>query len=171
MKQIFYLLIISSLLSSSVLNMDSFEADFNQIIIDEKGKKLSYSGYVVALKPQYALWSYKKPVIKNVYMTPNSVTVVEPDIEQAVIRKISSDLDFFKMIQKAKKITNNKYIATLNASQYTILLDNSLIQSISYMDEFENKVTIFFTHQTKNKEISKDVFTINIPFEYDIIRD
>jgi len=134
MKQIFYLLIISSLLSSSVLNMDSFEADFNQIIIDEKGKKLSYSGYVVALKPQYALWSYKKPVIKNVYMTPNSVTVVEPDIEQAVIRKISSDLDFFKMIQKAKKITNNKYIATLNASQYTILLDNSLIQSISYMD-------------------------------------
>lgn len=171
MKQIFFLLIITSLLNSSMLDMNSFEADFNQVITDDKGKELSYSGHIVASKPQYALWSYKNPVEKKVYITPHSVTVVEPDIEQAIIRKIASDFDFFNMIQKAKKITNNKYIATLNSSKYTILLDDSMIKSISYLDEFENRVTIFFSNQSKNFKISKNIFIANIPVDYDIIRD
>lgn len=171
MKQIFFLLIITSILSSSTLDMNSFEADFNQVITDDKGKELSYSGHIVALKPQYALWSYKNPVEKKVYITPYSVTVVEPAIEQAIIRKITSDFDFFNMIQKAKKITDDKYIATLNSSKYTILLDNSVIKSISYLDEFENKVSVFFNNQSKNNEISKNIFIPNIPVDYDIIRD
>ena len=96
MKYIFFLLIMTSLLNASVLDMDSFEADFNQVITDDKGKELSYKGHVIALKPQYALWTYKQPIEKNVFITPDSVTVVEPDIEQAVIRKITSILIFFK---------------------------------------------------------------------------
>ena len=156
---------------SSVLDMDSFEADFNQTITDDKGKKLSYNGHIVASKPQYALWSYKSPVQKNVYITPRYVTVVEPEIEQAIIRNIASDFDFFSMIQKAKKVTDNIYTATLNESKYTIKLENSMIQSISYLDEFENKVKIIFNNQSSNKIYSEDVFRANVPAEYDIIRD
>jgi len=156
---------------SSVLEMSSFEADFNQIITDDKGKELSYSGHIVASKPQYALWSYKEPVKKSVYITSRYVTVVEPEIEQAIIRQIASDFDFFNMIQKAKKKRDNLYIATLNESKYTIKLENSMVKSISYLDEFENKVNIIFSNQSKNKIYSQDIFRAKIPVEYDIIRD
>lgn len=171
MKHIFFLLIVTSLLNSSMLDIDSFEADFNQVIIDDKGKELSYTGHIVASKPQYALWEYKEPVKKSVYIASHVVTIIEPDIEQAIVRKIDSDFDFFKMIQKAKKITNSKYIATVNSTKYTILLDNTLIKSISYLDEFENKVNINFNNQSKNGKVSKNIFIPNIPVEYDIIKD
>ncbi len=171
MKQILFLLITFTLATSSVLDMSSFEADFNQIITDDKGKKLSYAGHIVASKPQYALWSYKTPVEKNVYITPRYVTVVEPEIEQAIIRKIASDFDFFNMINRAKKISDNLYVATLNESKYTIKIEKAMIKSISYLDEFENRVAIIFKNQSKNRVISEDVFRANIPVEYDIIRD
>ena len=170
MKYIIILLTTFTLATSSVLNMNSFEADFNQIITDDKGKELSYSGHIVASKPQFALWTYKKPVEKNVYITPHQVTVVEPEIEQAIIREISSNFDFFKMMKKAKKVTKNIYKATLNESKYTIMIEKSMIKSISYLDEFENKVNIIFDNQTKNRVISEDIFRANIPVEYDIIR-
>lgn len=171
MKQLFLLFTLTSLLLSSALDMDSFEADFNQVITDDKGKKLSYSGSIVASKPQYALWSYKNPIEKDVYITADRVTVIEPNIEQAIIRRIASDFDFFNMMQKAKKITDKKYIATLNSSKYTILLEDSMIKSISYLDEFENKVNISFSKQKKNHKVSQDIFIVKIPLEYDIIRD
>ncbi len=171
MKHIILLLMIFNLASSSVLDITSFKADFNQVITDDKGKELSYSGYIQASTPQYALWEYKKPIEKSVYMTPRQVTVVEPEIEQVIIRRISSEFDFFKMIKKAKKITNNKYIATLNSTKYTIIIDKSLIKSISYLDTFENKVAITFENQVKNIKISETVFRAKIPVEYDIIRD
>lgn len=171
MKFIIFLQILFSLATSSVLDINSFEADFNQIITDDKGKELSYSGHIIATKPQYALWAYKKPVEKNVYITPRYVTVVEPEIEQAIIRKIASNFDFFNMINKAKKITKNLYIATLNESKYTIKTEKSMIKSISYLDEFENSVSIVFNNQTINRVISEDLFRAKVPVEYDIIRD
>ena len=171
MKYIIILQIVLTMGFSSVLEINSFEADFNQIITDDKGKELSYSGHIVASKPQYALWDYKEPVKKSVYITPRYVTVVEPEIEQAIVRRIASDFDFFNMIKKAKKKTDNTYIATLNESKYTIKLENSMIRSISYLDEFENKVKIIFKNQSNNKIFSEDIFSAKIPVEYDIIRD
>ena len=76
MKYIIILQIIFTMAISSALDINSFEADFNQVITDDKGKKLSYSGHIVASKPQYALWSYKEPVKKDVYITPRYVTVL-----------------------------------------------------------------------------------------------
>ena len=171
MKYIIALQIMFTMAISSVLEINSFEADFNQIITDDKGKELSYSGHIVASKPQYALWSYKEPVEKKVYITPRYVTVIEPEIEQAIVRKIASDFDFFNMIKKAKKKSDNIYVATLNESKYTIKLEKSMIKSISYLDEFENKVSIIFNNQSNNKIFSKDIFRARIPLEYDIIRD
>lgn len=171
MKYIIALQIMFTMAISSVLDINSFEADFNQVITDDKGKELSYSGHIVASKPQYALWSYIEPVKKDVYITPRYVTVVEPEIEQAIVRKIASDFDFFNMIKKAKKEADNIYVATLNESKYIIKLEKSMIKSISYLDEFENKVNIIFSNQSNNKIFSKDIFRAKIPIEYDIIQD
>ena len=171
MKYLFLYLALSTFLFASLENINSFQADFTQTVIDDKGKVLTYNGRVVASKPQNALWNYLKPVTKDIYINADSITVIEPEIEQVIIRKIESNFDFFNMIRKAKKTDENSYLAMFKNSKFIIKTENSLIKSISYSDEFENSVQILFENQKQNEEINEDIYTPNIPLEFDIIRD
>ena len=171
MKHIFLLIIFFTLSFASLNELNSFEADFKQSITDEKDKVLTYSGHMVALKPQNAIWNYTKPIKKDIYVNSYSVTVIEPEIEQVIIRKIDFNLDFFKMIQNAKEIEKNKFLALYKERKFTIITQNNTIKSISYIDEFENKVEIIFENQKQNREIDIEIFQPMIPSEYDIIRD
>ena len=171
MKYLFLYLTLSTFLFASLENINSFQADFTQTVTDDKGKVLTYNGRVVASKPQNALWNYLKPVTKDIYINAHSITVIEPEIEQVIIRKIESNFDFFNMIKKAKKTDANSYLAMFKNSEFIIKTENSLIKSISYSDEFENSVQILFENQKQNEEIDEDKYTPNIPLEFDIIRD
>ncbi len=171
MKFLLLLVVFYTLSFSSIIKISSFEADFSQSITDDKNKKLTYSGHVIASKPQNALWNYTKPVQKDIYISEFSVTIVEPEIEQVIIRKISSNFDIFKMIKNAKKIEKNRYLATYKDVDFNIIMENNLIKSISYIDKFDNNVEIIFENQKQNREIDKKIFYPNIPVEYDIVRD
>jgi len=171
MKHLFLYLMLSTFLFGSLENINSFQADFTQTVTDDKGKVLSYSGKVIASKPQNALWNYLSPVSKDIYINSYSITVVEPEIEQVIIRKIESNFDFFNMIKKAKKIDENSYLAVFKNSKFIIKTEKLLIKSISYQDEFENSVQILFENQKQNEKIDEKIFIPNIPLEFDIIRD
>ena len=171
MKHIILYLLLSTFLLASIDNINSFEADFIQSVTDDKGKTLTYKGHVRAIKPQHALWNYTEPISKDIYINSRSVTLIEPEIEQAIIRRIESNFDFFKMIKKAKKTGENSYIASFQNSKFKINMKNNLIKSISYNDEFDNSVEILFEKQKQNIEIDKNIFTPYIPLDFDIIRD
>ncbi|MCF6310047.1 MAG: LolA-like outer membrane lipoprotein chaperone [Sulfurimonas sp.] len=169
-----YLLIAILLISqafASLEQINSFEADFSQSITDDKNKVLVYNGHVIASKPQNAKWSYYKPVKKDVYINKFEVVVVEPEIEQVIVRRVESKLDFFKMISKAKEIEKNVYSANFKDSKFTIVQSNNAIESISYIDEFENRVKIVFKNIKQNHNIDLKIFTPIFPLYYDIIRD
>lgn len=171
MKILLLSLFLSTLSMASLQSIYSFKADFVQSVIDDKQKTLTYNGHVVASKPQNALWKYTKPVTKDVYINSNTVTVIEPEIEQVIIKRIQSSFDFFKLIKNAKEVEKNKYVTSYQNSEFTITTERSLIKDISYMDEFENKVKIVFTHQKQNEDIEDEVFIPLIPLEFDIIRE
>ena len=73
MKHLFLYLLLSTLLLASLDNISSFEADFTQSVTDDKRKKLTYKGHVRASKPQNALWNYKQPVAKDIYIITNEI--------------------------------------------------------------------------------------------------
>lgn len=171
MKSFFLILFITAELFSSLDGIVSFDADFTQSITDEKNKTINYSGHITAKKPQNARWSYFKPVKKEVYINNYDVTIVEPEIEQVVIRKIESNFDFFKMIANAKENSENSYTAKYGEALFEIKKSGDLIESISYMDEFENRVTIIFKNQKQNQDIDKTLFMPTYPLDFDIIRD
>jgi len=156
---------------ASIDKITSFEADFTQNIKDEKEKVLSYKGHVIAHKPQFAKWEYKTPVKKNIFISPFAITIVEPEIEQVIVRKIQSNFNFFQLIKNAKEIKPNVYEANYKNTLFTIVKKNNLIKSISYLDEFENKVKIIFENQKQNHRVELEVFNPKYPLEYDIIRD
>jgi len=156
---------------ASIDKITSFEADFTQNIKDEKEKILSYKGHVIAHKPQFAKWEYKTPVEKNIFITPFAITIVEPEIEQVIVRKIKSNFNFFQLIKNAKEIKPNVYEANYKNTIFTIVKEDDLIKSIKYIDEFENNVIIIFENQKQNHRIELEVFNPKFPLEYDIIRD
>jgi len=171
MKFILFLSFLVTLSFASISNINSFEADFKQIITDEKDKQLTYSGHLIASKPQNALWHYMKPIKKEIYIRGYSITIIEPEIEQVIIKELSSKFDFFRMIKKAKKVGKSKYTTINKDIKFTIYLEKNLIKSISYIDEFDNNVEVIFTNQKQNKKINTNIFYPIIPEEYDIVRD
>jgi len=159
-----------SLIYADLSKINSFEADFTQTVEDEKGKILSYSGHIVASKPQYALWRYTKPIEKEIYISLYKLTVIEPEIEQVIIRGISSEFDFFHMIKKSKQIAPNKYETYIQNTKYIIeSSQDESIKSIYYLDELGNKIQIKFIHTEINKKIDLKLFTPKIPSDFDII--
>jgi len=171
MKFILTLLLSSTLSFASIDTLKSFEANFTQTITDEKNKSLIYEGHIIASAPQNALWNYHKPIKKDVYINSYRVVIVEPEIEQVIIRNIESDFDFFKMVKSAKKINKNTYEARYRESTFIIITNKNIIKSISYIDEFENDVKIVFDSQKQNKKINKEVFIPKYSLEFDVIRD
>ena len=171
MKQLWITILCSTLSFASIDDINSFKADFIQSVTDDKNISLNYSGHISASKPQNAIWNYVKPIKKDVYINKYRVIVVEPEIEQVIIRKIKSNFDFFMMIKNAVQIDKNKYEANYKESKFIIIIENNLIKTISYKDEFENDVKISFKNQKQNIKIDKEVFVAKYPLEFDIIRD
>ncbi len=171
MKKILLTILLITQTYANIDNVSSFEADFAQSITDDKEKVLTYSGHIIASKPQNAKWDYIEPVKKNVYINKFTVTIVEPDIEQVILKKVDSAFDFFKIISNAKLVKENTYIANYKDASFTIVKNRELIESISYIDEFENKVKIIFKNQKQNHKIDSDVFTPRYPLYFDVIRD
>jgi len=171
MKYLYTLLLTSTLAFASFDSLNSFEADFTQSVTDDKNKSLVYTGHVIASKPQNAIWNYTKPIKKDVYVSRFRVTIIEPEIEQVIIRRIDSNMDFFSMIQNAKEIKKGLFEAHYKEAKFMITTKNEVIETISYLDEFENKVKIVFENQKQNKEIDIELFTPKYPLEFDVIRD
>jgi len=171
MKQKFLLLLLTTASFANINNINSLEADFIQKIVDDKNQTIIYHGHIKAKKPQYALWQYIKPIQKSVYILENQAIIVEPELEQVIIKKIGSNFNFFELINNAKKITENKYLARYNNTTFIIQTKNGSIISISYKDELENSVVIDFTNQLENKKLDNKEFKPTIPDDYDVIRD
>ncbi len=171
MKYILATLLCSTLSFAAFDNVKTFEADFSQSITDDKNTTLNYKGKLKAKRPQEAVWNYLSPIKKDVYIDMFRVTVVEPEIEQVIIRRIESNFDFFKIIQNAKKVSENKYEGIYQKTNFSILMKNNHIKSISYKDSFENDVNIEFKNQKQNIKIDAENFIAKYPLEFDVIRD
>ena len=171
MKYIFIVMIFFTQIFAYIDSINSFEADFTQSVTDEKKKVLNYTGHIIAAKPQNALWQYNTPVKKEIYINAFNVTIIEPEIEQVIIRRLESNFDLFNMMKNAQQIDKEKYKAVYKDSEFIITTKNNIIESISYVDEFENDVKITFTNQKQNEVIDSEIFIPKIPIDFDVIRD
>ncbi|MFA6761041.1 MAG: LolA-like outer membrane lipoprotein chaperone [Sulfuricurvum sp.] len=171
MKTIASLMLLCSLLFASLQDLESFEANFQQTITDEKDQAVSYSGSIVAKKPRNAIWKYTSPIKKEIYINSYEVVVIEEDLEQVIIKKLDQNLDLLAILSSAKKIDSNSYKTTVNGVDFLITQSGELLESISYKDEFENRIKITFSNQKQNKSVDESIFVPSFSLEFDIIRE
>ncbi len=156
--------------NSNVKNLESFKATFKQTITNKNGKKLHYTGEFYAKKNNLALWKYKTPIKKIIYYYKNSITIVEPDLEQAIITAVNKKDNLLKIIKDAKRVAEDRYIATCCDMHYNIFTDkNGGVRKIVYKDKLGNTNSIIFENREINKNIKNSLFRPKVPEDFDII--
>ena len=163
------LYLLTPLLALDV-TLQSFQASFTQEILDENNKSIVYRGTLWAQRPDSALWHYSEPVEKSIYVHGGEVVMIEPDLEQAVVRRLNEDIDFLEILSRARKSGPEQYEAQYGSQTFHITLKGEVIDSISYRDSFDNRVSITFSKQMQNTPIEAERFRVTIPPSYDIIR-
>ncbi len=152
-------------------SMQSFEADFMQTITDEENKVLTYKGKIHSKRPDLVLWNYMDPINKKIYLSKIRAVIVEPDLEQAIVKKLQGEIDFFGILASAKAVDNTHYKAKYKEIEFILQEENGIIQSLSYTDKLENKVLITFSKQKQNRPLEETLFIPKIPEDYDIVRN
>jgi outer membrane lipoprotein carrier protein len=150
--------------------LKSFDADFEQRITDENNRTVVYTGHLWAETANRARWEYRTPVTKTIIIQNRNVLMVEPDLEQAVVRTLDEEIDFFSILSRAQKVSQNQYEAQYRSQRYEIGLDGTLVESIRYRDGFDNRIELRFSHQKQNTPIAPAVYDVVIPEFYDVIR-
>ncbi|MEA2111911.1 MAG: LolA-like outer membrane lipoprotein chaperone [Campylobacterota bacterium] len=170
MKLLLLTLTLSTLLLAKNHTLLTFSADFNQSIQDEHNKTITYLGHMQSKRPNLARWHYEKPVLKTLYVYEDVVTVIEPDLEQAIIKRLDKNIDIFKIMHSAKKIGNNSFEANYNGQRFLLTYKKELLSTITYSDELDNTVTIKFSNQKNNIDLNDTIFKAIIPEDFDVIR-
>jgi outer membrane lipoprotein carrier protein len=173
-KSMKYLLIFTLFFTSLFAfgeSIQSFEADFTQTVTDEENKVLKYKGTMHSKRPSLVLWNYTSPINKKIYVDKKRAVIVEAELEQAIIKHLRGEIDFFEILAKAKATDKSHYIAYYKDLEFTIEEENGVIISLAYTDQLENKVLISFTNQKQNRPIEDTFFIPKIPKDFDIIRE
>ena len=170
MKVLIISLFLSTLVFGNILDFKTISTSFKQIVKNKSGNEAIYKGELKIKGNDKILWSYKTPIVKNVFINKNSVIIDEPELEQAITSSLSDELNMVKIINNSKKISQNTYENTLDDTKYTIIIENNILKSVTYKDELDNKVTITFTNFQKDVSLSDTIFSFTIPKYYDVIK-
>jgi len=164
--KIFFILQIS--LFGFFENVHSFSSLFRQTVTSD-GKDIIYYGELYIQKPNSIVWKYKTPIEKSIYIRDNSVFMIEPDLEQVIIKSIPEALKFINILENSKKLTENRFITEVEGNQFLIILKDSILHRIIYQDEVENNIEITFLNPKNNIDIPTSIFVPIIPNDFDRI--
>ena len=152
-------------------SIQSFQANFVQKITDEEDKVLTYEGKIHSKRPNFVLWHYTKPINKKIYINNKRAVIVEPELEQAIIKQLKGEIDFFGILASAVSVDMTHYKASYKGIGFILKEVNGVIESLSYTDQLENKVLITFSKQKQNRPLEDELFTPKVPKDFDIIQE
>lgn len=171
MKIVFVLLLSMSTLLGFADSVRSFSADFTQTVTDDTNKTITYSGHVDAARPDKARWDYAKPVAKSVFVEGHRITIVEPELEQAIIKQVDGNIDLFRILSKAQPQGDGIFLAEHESQAFLIKMHDDIPMAISYKDAFENRIRILFAQQKVNRTLPPALFTPQIPEHFDLLTE
>ncbi len=172
MKKIYLLLLLNFFLFSSEINIpNSFSANFIQLITNNKGKKIKYTGKIYFNAPDTIKWIYKTPTKKEVCSSDGKVIVIDHDLEQASYYTIEKGFNLAKVLKRAKHHKGNLYLTNYKGKYYTIVLNNKgEINQIAYKDDLDNTINLMFKNiKYSNKFLPSYKFICAKPVNYDSI--
>ncbi len=169
MKKTFFILLLSFTITYAKLQITSFQSDFIQTVTNEQNKTLHYKGEIFFKAPGLVKWSYSTPLPKAIYIKDHEVTIIDKTLEQVLIKRVDPDFDFKRLLELAKKVTDDHYRAKYGEKIFDIFLKNGKLCCIQYQDDLGNRVKIEFLHPKQNVEIDRAVFEFRLDPSWDVV--
>ncbi|BCD60451.1 MULTISPECIES: LolA-like outer membrane lipoprotein chaperone [unclassified Nitratiruptor] len=163
------IIFVSAISIVADIKIESLQSHFIQQITNDQNKTITYEGEVVYKAPNHIYWKYESPIQKKIYINGKKAVIIEPEIEQAVIKRLGNTLSLDTMLQNAKKISKNRYEGVYKNKNFTLLLENSKLYKIEYTDNLGNRVSIQFIDPKQNIQIDPSLFIYKIDPAYDVI--
>jgi len=165
--RILSILLIATLLNAELKLPINFVTNFNQIITNDKGKVIKYSGKLYfkqdiniyvdefnrtrELKSKMFKWEYNSPTKKEVCSDGFEILVIDHDLEQVSKYLVDDGLDLEEVLKLAQPITTKDYKAVYKDTEYLITLDEfDRLKKIFYVDSLDNRVKILFSNMKYN---------------------
>ncbi len=150
------------------IHIHTLQSKFIQKVINEQNRTLQYEGTIYFKAPNLLRWEYKYPVKKSVFVHGNEAVVIEPELEQVVVKQIDTPT-FFSLLKNAQEIDRNHYVTTYKEDRYHIYLKNGVIVKVTYTDHFGNRGIIEFLNPQQNTSLNLGVFSYQIDPNFDVI--
>ena len=173
-------------------NMQTLQANFKQILVDDQGTELESSSGVVFLKrPNKFRWDYKHPYQQTIVTNGEVLWFYDEDLEQVIIREASSSvkstpvaiLGSYEDIDKQFIIIDMGNIEGFDwveltprdiESQYNSIrlgFDKEKLGMMVMFDNLGQVTRIDFTEEVINKKLDNSTFDFEPPEGIDIIDD
>jgi outer membrane lipoprotein carrier protein len=197
------LVIVSLLISTSVsgatgidqLNrffssVNSFGADFEQLVIDESGAQLqSSSGHMVLQRPDRFRWDYQEPYEQLIVGNAEKIWIYDPDLEQVTVKRRDETLGQTpaRLLSATEPLENSFSINELGPQgelQWVELLPlnedvtfqriklafrDELLRVMELEDGLGNTTAILFDDVVSNAAVDPSLFDFNAPAGVDVV--
>ena len=160
MKALIIIFILLCNLLATNLSVQTYQANFIQLITNPSNKTIKYEGKIYIKQPTKMLWQYKTPIRKNVYMNKLRVIIDEPELEQAIFTQLTDEINLIDFLNNPDLVDD----------KYKLTFKEKLLTQIEYSDEMENNIIVKFTNIKLNEKISDQLFQFIAPLDYDIIK-
>ena len=163
--------LLVTLLAADITDITTLKARFVQTVTNDQNQTITYEGRVYLKPPHRGLWIYDTPVEKSIYLTPEAITVYEPELLQATVLRPRNELNLLKIFKEAKPVSPGESVATVGEKAVHIKHSGGLVTRLFFTDKLENSVTIrFFDHEI-NQPIPDTLFEFIPEPGTDIIRE
>jgi len=154
------------------INITTFHSTFVQTVTNDQNRTLRYEGEVWFQKSPFTVkWIYKKPNHKEIYITDSQLFIIEPDLEQVVMRKFDKKDDFFSTLDRAVLVKGNRYKTYYQGKDIIIDLKDGKISRVTYTDKLGNKSSIEFIDPVQNAPLNQSVFEVRVERDWDVIKE
>ncbi len=170
--------------------LDTFSADFEQVLLDSSGEALEVTGGALRLRrPGMFYWLYNEPYVQEIISDGSSLWVYEGDLEQVTISDVSgamedtpalifsdaNDPGEYYVIEELEGEEGSTVVQLTpkNPESYYRLLrlvfSGDELAGMALFDNLGQTLFISFTNAVRNPELKKDLFTFSPGDETEVI--
>jgi outer membrane lipoprotein carrier protein len=173
-------------------NLDTFQADFRQTLVNEKGEELeTVTGIVYMKTPGKFRWDYQDPYSQMIITDGSTLWLYDEDLEQVTVKDISGsientpaailsgeenieehfiiidmgDIEGFNWIELSPKDIENQY------SSIRLGFDKNELGMMVLFDNLGQTTRIDFLNSIRNRKLESSLFTFEPPINVDVIDD
>jgi len=173
-------------------NLDTFQAEFKQTLVNENGEELeTVTGIVYMKTPGKFRWDYQDPYSQMIITDGSTLWLYDEDLEQVTVKDISGsientpaailsgeenikehfiiidmgDIEGFNWIELTPKDIENQF------SSIRLGFDKNKLGMMVLFDNLGQTTRIDFLNSIRNRKLESSLFTFEPPINVDVIDD